>query len=286
MMLEGVHFDLTYTPLKHLGYKAAITGFADACAMNGYPRQLLVSLGVSSKLQPDNIEELYSGILLACRRYQVDLIESCIHTSLTGLSLSITVVGTCEAGKVTCRNGAQNTDLICLTGNLGAAYMGLLVLEREKLVFEAGGKNPQLDNYEYIIGKYLRPEARKDVIDLLREAEIKPTAMINISKGLSPAVLQLCKQSNVGARIYLEKIPIARETNLVAGEMNFNVITAALNGGEDYELLFTAPLQLHDKIKAIGGIDLIGHIVPPQKGAFLVPPNGEEIQMIDVRYEI
>ncbi|GHT81961.1 thiamine-monophosphate kinase [Bacteroidia bacterium] len=279
MMLEGVHFDLTYTPLKHLGYKAAVINFADIYAMNGYPRQLLVAIGVSAKLSAEQISELYAGILLACEHYKVDVVGGDTTTSLTGLTLALTAVGECDPQKIIYRTGAQPTDLVCLSGNVGAAYMGLLILEREKKVFEAGGKNPQLADYEYVIGKYLKPAARQDLIDNLREMQMQPTAMIDISKGLATETLLLCKQSNVGVRLYLDKIPIARETNVVAGELNFNAATAALNGGEDYEMLFTLPLAMHDKIKDLGKIDIIGHIVAPEKGAFLVTSAGSEIPL-------
>jgi thiamine-monophosphate kinase len=279
MLLEGVHFDLTYTPLKHLGYKAAMVNFSDIYAMNGYPKQLLVSIGISKRFSVENVEEIYEGLLLACSRHGVDLVGGDTSSSLTGLTVSIAVIGECEPDKVVYRSGAKPTDLICVTGNLGSAYMGLLLLEREKQVFEAGGKNPELQGHEYIVGRFLKPEAHRDLIDSLREASIVPTSMIDISDGLSSEMLHICKQSNVGARLYLDKIPVARETNAMAEEMNMNPMTAALNGGEDYELLFTLPLSLHGRVKDLGKVDVIGHIVEPDEGAFIIPPDGEPVHL-------
>jgi thiamine-monophosphate kinase len=279
MLLEQVHFDLAYTPLKHLGYKAAVVNFSDIYAMNGKPTQLLVAIGFSSKFSEEQISELYGGILLACERYNVDVVGGDTTTSLTGLTLSLTAIGECATDKVVYRNGAHPTDLVCVTGNLGAAYMGLLILEREKKVFEAGGKHPQLADYEYVVGRYLKPEAQRTLIDALGEAKILPTAMIDISKGLATETMMLCRQSNAGVRLYLEKIPIARETNVAAGELNFNAATAALHGGEDYEMLFTVPLALHDKIKDLGKVDIIGHITAPEQGMLLVTSADSEIPL-------
>lgn len=280
LLLEGIHFDLVYTPLKHLGYKVALVNFSDIYAMNAEPKQLLVSIGVSGRFVVEDIDELYSGIRMACEAYGVDLVGGDTSASMTGLTISATVIGEGEEGKLVYRSGAKPKELICLTGNLGAAYMGLQLLEREKRVFAGNDQvQPKLDGYDYVLGRQLKPEARKDTIRLLKESNIVPTAMIDISDGLSSEVLHICKQSKVGARIYLNKIPIAAETFRLAEEMNIDAVTAALNGGEDYELLFTLPLSLHEKVKDLGGIDIIGHIEDESKGAYLIAPDGEEIPL-------
>ncbi|MDR1984501.1 MAG: thiamine-phosphate kinase [Prevotellaceae bacterium] len=280
ILLEGIHFDLIYTPLKHLGYKAAVVNFSDIYAMNAQPAQLLVSVGISSRFCVEDIEQIYDGIKLACKVYNVDLVGGDTSSSLTGLTLSLTILGEADKEKICYRSGAKPNDLICLTGNLGAAYMGLQLLEREKKVF-SGNTNvqPQFDGYDYILQRFLKPEARKDIIDLMSDADIVPTSMIDISDGLSSEILHICKQSNVGARVYLERIPIASQTFKISEEMGIDAVTAALNGGEDYELLFTLPLALRDKIKDLGGIDVIGHITSPQAGAYLVTPDGSEITL-------
>lgn len=280
MLLEGIHFDLVYTPLKHLGYKAAVVNFSDIYAMNAQPKQLLVSLGVSGRFAVEDIDELYAGIRMACDAYGVDLVGGDTSASMTGLTIGVTAIGEGEEGKLAYRSGAKPKDLICVTGDLGAAYVGLQLLEREKRVF-AGNSNvqPQLDGHSYPISRQLKPEARKDTIKLLNENGIVPTSMIDISDGLSSEVLHICKQSGVGARIYLNRIPIASETFTLAEEMNIDAATAALNGGEDYELLFTLPLSMHEKIKDLGGIDIIGHIEEESKGVYLIAPDGEEIQL-------
>ncbi|MDR0661557.1 MAG: thiamine-phosphate kinase [Prevotellaceae bacterium] len=280
LLLEGIHFDLVYTPLRHLGYKTAVVNFSDIYAMNAEPKQLLVSIGVSGRFAVEDIDELYAGIKTACEVYGVDLVGGDTSASMTGLTVSATVIGEGEEGKLTYRSGAKPKELICLTGNLGAAYLGLQLLEREKRVF-AGNDNvqPQLDGYSYVLGRQLKPEARKDTIQLLKENNIVPTSMIDISDGLSSEVLHICRQSNVGARIYLNKIPIASETFKLAEEMNIDAATAALNGGEDYELLFTLPLSLCEKVKDLGGIDIIGHIEEESKDIYLIAPDGEEIPL-------
>ncbi len=278
LLLEGIHFDLTYTPLKHLGYKAAVVNFSDVYAMNAFPKQLLVSIGLSKRFCVEDLDELYEGIKLACERYGVDLVGGDTSASMTGLMLSLTAIGEAEKDAVCYRSGAKPKELICLTGSLGAAYMGLQLLEREKKVFEGNDRvQPQLEGYDYLLQRQLKPEARKDTIELLKENGIVPTSMIDISDGLSSEVLHICKQSKVGARIYLNKIPIAAETFKLAEEMGIDAVTAALNGGEDYELLFTLPLELHDRIKELGGIDVIGHTEDESKGACLITPDGEEI---------
>jgi thiamine-monophosphate kinase len=279
ILLEQIHFDLAYTPLKHLGYKAAVVNFSDIYAMNAYPKQLMVALGVSGKFSEAQIEELYSGIALACEDYGVDIAGGDLTTSLTGLTIACTAAGERSEDKIVYRSGAKVSDLVCVTGNFGAAYMGLLVLEREKKVFEAGGKDLQLDSHEYIIGRCLKPQAQRHLIEALDAINLRPTAMIDVSKGLSADVQALCQQSGVGVRLYLEKIPIAQETNTAAAELNMNAAIAALHGGEDYEMLFTIPIAMHDKIKELGKIDVIGHIVEPQQGAILVTNAGSSVPL-------
>jgi thiamine-monophosphate kinase len=280
MLLEGIHFDLTYVPLRHLGYKAAMVNFSDIYAMNGFPRQMVVSLGISRRFSVEHVEELYEGMLLACEHHGVDLVGGDTSASLTGLTIGVSVTGECEPSRVVYRSGAKPTDLICITGNLGSAYMGLLLLEREKKVFEANpNATPQLAGYEQIIEQYLKPEANRAAILNLREADITPTAMIDISDGLASDMLQICKRSGVGAHLYLNKIPIAKQCMNMAEEMNFDVVTAVLNGGEDYELLFTIPLSLHDKMKDFGCVTVIGHVVEAERGALLIPNNGEPVRL-------
>ncbi|MDR0754543.1 MAG: thiamine-phosphate kinase, partial [Prevotellaceae bacterium] len=278
ILLEGIHFDLTYTPLKHLGYKAAVVNFSDIYAMNAQPVQLLVAIGISSRFCVEDMEQIYEGIKLACETYNVDLAGGDTSASLTGLTLSLTALGEADSDKICYRNGAKPDDLICLTGNLGAAYMGLQLLEREKKVFEGNANvQPQFDGYDYILQRFLKPEARRDIIDAMADAGIVPTSMIDISDGLSSEIMHICKQSNTGARIYLDRIPIAAQTFKLAEEMGIDAVTAALNGGEDYELLFTLPLALRNKIKDLGGIDIIGHTVKAQAGSYLITPDGSEI---------
>ncbi|MDR3188346.1 MAG: thiamine-phosphate kinase [Prevotellaceae bacterium] len=280
MLLEGIHFDLTYVPLKHLGYKAAMVNFSDIYAMNGFPKQMVVSLGISKRFSVEHIEELYEGMLLACERHGVDLVGGDTSASLTGLTIGVSVLGECEPERVVYRSGAKPTDLICITGSLGSAYMGLLLLEREKRVFEANpNAAPQLAGHEQIIEPYLKPEANRDLILNLREADVTPTSMVDISDGLASDMLQICKQSGVGAHLYLDKIPIAKQCMDMAEEMNFDAVTAALNGGEDYELLFTIPLSLHGKVKDLGHVHVIGHVVEAEKGAILIPPNGNPVRL-------
>ena len=255
LLLEGVHFDLTYTPLKHLGYKAAVVNFSDIYAMNGQPKQMTVSVGISKRFAVEDLEELYAGIMLACDVYGVDLVGGDTSSSLTGLALSLTCIGEGEVGKIVYRDGAKETDLICVSGDLGAAYMGLQLLEREKNVFQ-GEKDfqPDFSGKEYILERQLKPEARKDVIAILAEAGIVPTAMMDISDGLSSELLHITSQSGVGCRIYEDRIPIDYQTAVMAEEFNMNLVTAALNGGEDYELVFTVPLSYHDQVQALKGI--------------------------------
>ncbi|MDR3267452.1 MAG: thiamine-phosphate kinase [Tannerella sp.] len=280
LLLEGIHFDLMYVPFKHLGYKAAVVNFSDIYAMNGHPKQITVSLGLSNRFFVENLDDLYDGILLACNVYGVDLVGGDTSASRTGLTLSITCIGEGEKDKITCRDGAKETDLICVSGDLGAAYMGLQLLEREKRIF--GGEKdftPDFAGKEYLLERQLKPEARKDIVDMLAKAGIVPTAMMDISDGLSSELIHITGQSRVGCRIYEDRIPVDYQTALMAEQFNMNLITAALNGGEDYELLFTVPLALHDQVEAMKGIKVIGYITKPELGNYLVGRNGEEIQL-------
>lgn len=283
LLLEGIHFDLRYVPLKHLGYKAAVVNFSDIYAMNGLPRQITVSLGVSSRFTVEHIEELYDGIRLACELYGVDLVGGDTSASVTGLVISITCLGEGNKGEIVFRNGAKPTDLVCVSGDLGAAYMGLQLLERENRV--AAGKQkgedfqPAFAGKEYILERQLKPEARKDIIEKLREAGIHPTAMMDVSDGLSSELMHICKKSGVGCRIYEDKIPIDYQTAVMAEELNMNLVMTAMNGGEDYELLFTVPLTDHDKVNKIQGISVIGYITTPDMGEAMITRDGGEIPL-------
>lgn len=281
LLLEGVHFDLIYTPLKHLGYKAAIVNFSDIYAMNGRPKQITVSLGVSKRFTVENLEDIYAGITLACENYGVDLVGGDTSASLTGLIISITCIGEAEKDKIVYRNGAVENDLICVSGNLGSAYMGLQLLEREKLVFEGQHENvqPDFSGKEYILQRQLKPEARKDIIERLAEKGIQPTAMMDISDGLSSELIHICSQSNVGCRVYEDKIPINMQAAVMAEELNMNIVTAALNGGEDYELLFTCKLEDYEKIITLEDVGIVGHITKPELSMNLTGRNGEEIPL-------
>jgi thiamine-monophosphate kinase len=280
LLLEGIHFDLTYVPLKHLGYKAAVVNFSDIYAMNGTPKQITVSLGISKRFTIEHIQELYEGIRTAAEIYGVDIVGGDTSASVTGLLISITCIGEADKDKVVYRNGAKDTDLICVSGDLGAAYMGLQLLEREK-VASSGQKDfqPEFGGKEYILERQLKPEARKDVIKALADAGIVPTAMMDISDGLSSELLHICKQSNAGCRIYEERIPIDYQTAVMASEINMNLVTAALNGGEDYELLFTAPLSAHEKLAQIDSIRIIGHITKPELGCAMITRDGNEMSL-------
>lgn len=280
LLLEGIHFDLTYVPLKHLGYKAAVVNFSDIYAMNGTPKQITVSIGVSKRFTVEHIQQLYEGINLACEVYGVDLVGGDTSASITGLIISITCIGEGEKGKIVYRDGAKENDLICVSGDLGAAYMGLQLLERER-VASAGMKdfNPDFSGKEYILERQLKPEARKDIIEILAKKGILPTAMMDISDGLSSELLHICTQSHTGCRIYEERIPIDYQTAVMASELNMNLVTAALNGGEDYELLFTVPLEMHEKLQETDGIRIIGHITKPELGCALITRNGTEMEL-------
>lgn len=280
LLLEGVHFNLEYVPLKHLGYKAAVVNFSDIYAMNATPTQITVSLGVSKRFSVEDLEELYSGIRLACERYNVDLVGGDTSASMTGLTISITCLGTAAAKEIVYRNGAKINDLICVTGNLGTAYMGLQLLERERLVMQANEKaTPAFEGKEYLLERQLKPEARRDIIAKLHEAGIKPTAMMDISDGLSSELMHICSQSNVGCAVYEDKLPIDYQAAALAEEMNLNIVTCALNGGEDYELLFTCSLEDYEKLIPLDDVYLIGHITKPEYGLNLIGRNGEEISL-------
>lgn len=280
LLLEGIHFDLTYVPLKHLGYKSAVVNFSDIYAMNGAPKQITVSLGLSKHFSVEDLDELYAGILLACDVYGVDLVGGDTSSSRTGLTISITCIGEVDKNSIVYRNGAKETDLICVSGDLGAAYMGLQLLEREKSVF-IGEKDftPDFAGKEYLLERQLKPEARKDIIELLNKIRIIPTAMMDISDGLSSEIIHITQQSNVGCRIYENRIPIDYQTAMVAEQFNMNLVTAALNGGEDYEMLFTVPLLFHEQMQNMEGIKVIGHITKSELGNYLVGRDGGEIEL-------
>lgn len=278
LLLEGIHFNLEYVPLKHLGYKAAVVNFSDIYAMNGTPTQITVSLGVSKRFGVEDIEELYAGIRLACERYHVDLVGGDTCASMTGLTISITCLGTAAAKDIVYRNGAKVNDLICVTGNLGTAYMGLQLLERERIA-NAADPSAAFEGMEYLLERQLKPEARRDIIEQLRESGIKPTAMMDISDGLSSEIKHICHQSGVGCAIYEDKLPIDLKAAELAEEMNLNIVTCALNGGEDYELLFTCDLKDYEKLIPLEDVYLVGHITKPEYGTLLIGRNGEELEL-------
>lgn len=285
LLLEGVHFNLEYVPLKHLGYKAAVVNFSDIYAMNGTPTQITVSIGLSKRFCVEDMEELYAGIRLACERYGVDLVGGDTSASMTGLTISITCLGTAYKSDIVYRNGAKENNLICVTGNLGSAYMGLQLLERERIAIHGTQISDQeqekmqtaFEGKEYILERQLKPEARKDIVEKLKAAGIKPTAMMDVSDGLSSELLHICSQSGVGCQVYEDKLPIDYQAAAMAEEMNMNIVTCALNGGEDYELLFTCDLADYEKLVMIEDVYLIGHITKPELGCTLVGRNGEEM---------
>ena len=285
MLLEGIHFNLEYVPLKYLGYKAAVVNFSDIYAMNGTPTQITVSLGISKRFSVEDIEALYSGIRLACEKYNVDIVGGDTCASMTGLTISITCLGVAAAKDIVYRNGAKLNDLICVSGNLGTAYMGLQLLEREKLVAQSysNGDTPaealRFEGKEYLLERQLKPEARRDMIEALRKTGIKPTAMMDISDGLSSELMHICSQSGVGCCIYEDKLPIDYQAAALAEEMNLNIVTCVLNGGEDYELLFTCSLDDYEKLIPIDDLYIIGHITKPEYGLNLIGRNGEEIAL-------
>lgn len=296
MLMEGVHFDLTYIDLQHLGYKSAMVNISDIFAMNGTPRQLTVSIALSKHFKVEDMEEFYSGLRMACDKWGVDIVGGDTTSSYTGLAISITCIGEARKEDIVYRNGAKDTDLICVTGDLGAAYMGLQLLEREKSVYyqqvdEARKKNdkraleelkgfqPDFAGKEYLLQRQLQTEARGDIIARFRELNIRPTAMMDISDGLSSELMHICKQSNCGCRIYEKNIPIDYQTAVMAEELNMNVTTCALNGGEDYELLFTVPIGDHEKIQQMDNVKLIGHITRPELGQMLVTRDNQEFEL-------
>ena len=296
MLMEGVHFDLTYIDLQHLGYKSAMVNISDIFAMNGTPRQLTVSIALSKRFKVEDMEEFYSGLRMACDKWGVDIVGGDTTSSYTGLAISITCIGEARKEDIVYRNGAKDTDLICVTGDLGAAYMGLQLLEREKRVYyqqvdEARKKNdkhaleelkgfqPDFAGKEYLLQRQLQTEARGDIIARFRELNIRPTAMMDISDGLSSELMHICKQSNCGCRIYEKNIPIDYQTAVMAEELNMNVTTCALNGGEDYELLFTVPIGDHEKIQQMDNVKLIGHITRPELGQMLVTRDNQEFEL-------
>ena len=291
MLMEGVHFDLTYIDLQHLGYKSAMVNISDIFAMNGTPRQMTVSLALSKRFSVEDVEMFYSGLRMACDKWGVDIVGGDTTSSYTGLAISITCIGEAQKEDIVYRNGAKETDLICVSGDLGAAYMGLQLLEREKSVFyqmvdEAKKKGkpapdfqPDFAGKEYLLQRQLKTEARGDIIRKLREAGIRPTAMMDISDGLSSELMHICKQSNVGCRIFEKQIPIDYQTAVMAEELNMNVTTCALNGGEDYELLFTVPIGDHEKIQALEDVKMIGHITKAELGHVLVTRDDQEFEL-------
>jgi thiamine-monophosphate kinase len=280
LFLEGIHFNLIYTPLKHLGYKAVIRGISDIYAMNGTPGQILVALGVSSRFTVEQLEELYEGISLACEKYEIDLVGGDTTSSLTGLTIAITATGTVSKENIIKRNGAHANDLICVTGDFGASFMGLQLLERERKLFEKEKvAQPDLAGFEYAIGRQLKPEFPSAVLKELVKNEIVPTSMIDVSDGLASDLIHICKLSDTGCRIFAAKIPIDYETSKLAEEFNIDPVIPALNGGEDYELLFTVPLEMFEKIKLLETVKVIGHMTPSGSGNFLVGEGGSEIEI-------
>jgi len=296
LLMEGVHFDLTYIDLKHLGYKSAMVNISDIFAMNGTPRQITVSLALSKRFTVEDMEEFYAGLRLACEKWNVDIVGGDTTSSYTGLAISITCIGEARKEDIVYRNGAKNTDLICVSGDLGAAYMGLQLLEREKSVYygqvndakKKGDKkaleelahfSPDFAGKEYLLQRQLQTEARGDIIQKLRDAGIRPTAMMDVSDGLSSELMHICKQSGVGCRIYEKELPIDYQTAVMAEEMNMNVTTCALNGGEDYELLFTVPIGDLEKVKELEDVRLIGHITEAKYGLQLVTRDNQEFEL-------
>lgn len=296
MLIEGVHFDLTYIGLQHLGYKAAMVNISDIFAMNGTPRQMIVNIALSKRFSVENMELFYAGIKMACEKWDIDIVGGDTTSSLTGMAISITCIGDADKDAIVYRNGAKDTDLVCVSGNLGASYLGLQLLEREKRVYymqvdEAKQKNDQkalkvLEDFqpdfagkEYLLQRQLKPEARGDIIQQLREAKVLPTAMIDVSDGLSSEMMHICKQSGCGCRIYEKNIPIDYQAAVMAEELNLNVTTCALNGGEDYELLFTVPIGDYEKIEAMDDVRVIGHITKKELGMMLIARDGNEFEL-------
>lgn len=280
LLLEGIHFNLIYTPLKHLGYKAVVRGIADIYAMNGNPGQVLVGIGISTRFSVEQVEEIYEGIRMACDKYRVDLAGGDTTSSLTGLTISVTAIGTVSKEKIIERKGAKPGDLICVTGDFGASYMGLQLLERERKIFEKDRNiQPDLSGYEYIVGRQLKPEFPASLPEKLENSGIRPTAMTDVADGLASDLMHVCKLSGTGCRIYAERIPVDYETSKLAEEFNINPLTPALNGGEDYELLFTVPVGLFEKISKVEKVHVIGHMTELSDGKILVGSGGTEIAL-------
>jgi thiamine-monophosphate kinase len=278
LLVEGIHFDMTYMPLQHLGYKAAVANISDIAAMNGIPKQMTFSIAVSSRFTAEALDEIYAGVKLACEKYRVDLVGGDTSSSLGGLTISVAILGEASKDEVIYRSGAKPGDLVCVTGDLGAAYLGLLILEREKKVFEVNpAMQPELTGYDYLLGRQLKPEARTDIHNLLKGLGIKPTSMIDISDGLASEILHLCKQSGTGCRLFEEKIPIDDQTRQIAIDFKIIPSVAALSGGEDYELLFTIRQGDYDKIKMVSGISVIGHMTAAEEGKVMITPDGQQV---------
>lgn len=281
MLLEGVDFDLTYFPMRHLGYKAVTVAAGRVLAMNGLPRKFTVSLGVSAKLSVEQLEEFFAGARKACQELGAEIVGGDVTASVNGLVIGVNAIGQAENDGIARRGGARENDLVCITGDLGAAYLGLHLLEREKRAL-AGVENPapQFEGYAYLLERQLKPRARKDVVDALAAEKIVPTAMIEISDGLASEMLQICRASGCGSRIYLDQLPIARESHKLAEELRIDAVVAALNGGDDHELLFTVPLAMQERVARLGcGVEIIGHITPASTGAALVTPDGADIPL-------
>jgi thiamine-monophosphate kinase len=277
LLMEGIHFDLMYTPLKHLGYKSVVVNLSDIYAMNAIPTQIVVSLALSNRMSVEAVEELYDGLYYACEQYGVDLVGGDTTSSKSGLVISVTAIGEVEPDTYVKRSTAQKGDLICVTGDLGAAYLGLLLLEREKKIFlESPEVQPDLEDRKYIVGRLLKPEARKDIIEFFKSAHVRPTAMMDISDGLSSEVLHICKHSGLGAVIYEEKIPIHDDTRAFAYKLELDPTACALSGGEDYELIFTIAQSDYEKIKDVEGVSVIGYMTEDEKGACIITKGGNQ----------
>jgi thiamine-monophosphate kinase len=286
LLLEGIHFNLIYSPLKHLGYKSVIRAISDIYAMNGYPGQVLISLGISSRFSVEQVDEIYEGIYLACDKYGVDLAGGDTTSSLTGLAIGVTATGRVEKDKIVKRDGAKPNDLICATGNFGAAYMGLQLLERErKLFMKDKVTQPDLAGYEYIIGRQLKPEIPVQVLTDLRQEGLRPTSMIDVTDGLASDLLHICKMSDTGCRIYYSKVPIDYETSRLAEEFNIDPITPALSGGEDYELLFTVPVEQSGKIQGIKNVTIIGHMTAAGTSRCIAGDDGSEVEITSMGWK-
>ena len=281
MLVEGIHFDLMYTPLKHLGYKSVIVNLSDVYAMNAMPQQITMSIAFSNRFSVEALDEFYEGVYAACDRYNVDLVGGNTSSSQKGFIISVTAIGEVVPDKFVKRSTAKKGDLICVSGDLGGAFLGLTILEREKKVFlETKGVQPDLENQDYIIGRLLKPEARKDIIEFFAAEQIMPTSMIDISDGLSSDLLHICKQSNVGCTLYEEKIPVNEMTRLFAYKLELDPTASALSGGEDYELLFTIDQNDYDKIAVNGQISVVGHITEKEEGSILITKGGNKHKLI------